>query len=264
MAPKSLALGFFSAIVWKIETMLNLRKTLSFTCPSDVLHWTGRATERSWWARHPEQRSTTWEGIKAPTGPRRGHCWASPLLLRDGDTCSSAASSAGIWQLTAESLPWGSPLLEEIWFPKDMPLPQEARGSASIQWLWEKGTEMWHASLHFRYFWRAIAGSELSLRHTEAPSGCFRVQPCPLLDLTSLTPGLVPKATPQSISRMEISATESVSWGAQSVMVPMSERTVSRALQNYRTFCSNGICQSCAVQRGSYELYVSIEHLKDA
>ena len=80
-----------------------------------------------------------WESIKAPTGPRRGHCWATPLLLRDRDTYSSAASSVGICQLTAESLPWDAPLQEEICFPKDMPLPQEESGSASIQWLWEKG-----------------------------------------------------------------------------------------------------------------------------
>lgn len=85
------------------------------------------------------QQTTMWESIKAPTGPRRGHCWDTPLLLRDRDTYSSAASSVGIWQLTAESLPWDAPLQEVICFPKDMPLPQEESGSASIQWLWEKG-----------------------------------------------------------------------------------------------------------------------------
>ena len=239
--------------------------------PLVALHWTEEPQKG---ADEPEapskylQRSTIWEGIKAPTGPRRRHCRARPLLLRDGDPYSSAASSTGIWQLTAESLPWDSPLLEEICFPKDMPLPREERGSASIQWLtgsqWEKGTEMQHASLHFRYFWRAIAGSELSLRHTEAPSGCFRLQPRPLPDLTSLTPRLVPEATPQSISWMEISATESVSWGTQSVTLQMSERAASRASWNYRTFCGNGTCHSCAVQRGSSKLYVSIERLKGA
>ena len=33
-----------------------------------------------------------------------------------------------------------------------------------------RGTEVWHGCLNFRYFRRAIPGSELSLRYTEAPS----------------------------------------------------------------------------------------------
>ena len=116
----------------------------ALTCgPLVALHWTEEPQKG---ADEPEapskdlQRSTMWEGIKAPTGPLRGHCRASPLLLRDGDPYSSAASSAGIRQLTAESLPWDSPLLEEICFPKDMPLLGRSVGQpVSNDWLGVSG-----------------------------------------------------------------------------------------------------------------------------
>ena len=144
--------------------------------PSVVLHWTRTAPERSWWARSPEQRYPVISRLQCERASKlqRGHV---------GDTAEPPHCSFGTKTLIPQLLavlasdssqlspfPGTPPYKKKSVSPRTCPFLRRRVGQPVSNDCGRRGTEVWHGCLNFRYFRRAIPGSELSLRYTEAPS----------------------------------------------------------------------------------------------